>query len=110
MSITIAQLQAMSAAIKDTPSTKVEWNDSSSSLRVLVNSLITAMQERGNVTVSTVADLQALTSSDTLKATLIATASTGTYTYRTGAITPNGTTKFASADGGFWVKDDVVAP
>ncbi len=107
---TIAELQAQIDALKATVSGKIEYNNESASFRVALATMVSLFLERGVAQVQTVEELQALTSVETLTAALMTTASTGIYTYRTGAITPNGTTKFASADGGFWVKNDVVAP
>lgn len=109
--VLISELQAAFNAVKDTASGKIEWNEFSASLKTLESLVITAIQERGVVNVETVEELQALGASETLNAKLIATASTGSYSYRTGAITPDYTTIFPSADSGsFWVQDSVVAP
>lgn len=106
---TIQELQEQYNNLKVTPSGKIEFNLDSASSRVYFATINQLLLERGLMRVSTVEDMSSLGPTDTLNVSLIGTSSAGTYQYRTGAYTPNGTTIFASADSGFWVKDSVPA-
>lgn len=109
--ITIADINDAIAAIKDTPSEKVEWNDDSASLKQIVSDVRTALLERGIYYASTINEMQLLNNTDTLFVHVNGVgASNGIYSYRSSGGAPNYITSFPSAGGGLWVLNTVNTP
>lgn len=109
--ITIADIDAAIAAIKDTTSSKVEWNDDAASLKQIVLDVRTALLERGIYYVDDIAEMQLLNNTDTFFVHVNGVgASNGIYSYRSSGGTPNYTTSFPSAGGGLWVLNTVNTP
>ncbi len=109
--ITIADIDAAITAIKDTDSSKVEWNDDAASLKQIVLDVRTALLQRGIYYVETISEMQLLNSSETFFVHVNGVgASNGIYSYRSGSGTPNYTTSFPAAGGGLWVLNTVNTP
>lgn len=109
--ITIQDLNAAIAAVKDTVSTKVEWNDTAASLKQIVLDIRTMLFERGIYYVEDIAEMQALTQLDTTFVHVNGVgASNGIYSFRNSTGTPNNITSFAATGGGLWVLVTVNTP
>jgi hypothetical protein len=108
---TIQQLDAAIAAVKSTPSTKVEWNAASASLRQVVLDIRAMFLERGIFYVETIAEMQALSSLDTTFVHVNGVgASNGIYSFRNSVGTPNYITSFPASGSGLWVLVTVNTP
>lgn len=102
--ITIAQLDSAIADIKSTTSTKVEWNDTSASLKLIIADIRQIVLERGIFYADDIAEMQTLNNSDTLFVHVNGVgASNGIYSYRSSGGTPDYITSFPAAGGGLWV-------
>lgn len=109
--ITISELNAAIAAVKSTPSTKVEWNDTAASLKQIILDVRTMLLERGIYYVSNISEMQALSSLDTLFVHVNGVgASNGIYSYRSQGGVPNYITSFPATGGGLWVLVTVNTP
>ena len=109
--ITIADIDAAIAAIKDTTSSKVEWNDDAASLKQIILDVRTALLERGIYYVSNITEMQALSNAETLFVHVNSVgASNGIYSYRSSGGTPNYITSFPASGGGLWVLNTVNTP
>lgn len=109
--ITIADIDLAINDIKNTPSTKIEWNAASASLKQVVLDVRTALLERGIYYASTIAEMQVLNNTEALFVHVNGVgASNGIYSYRSSGGTPNYITSFPSAGGGLWVLNTVDTP
>lgn len=111
MAITIQDLNAAIAAIKDTTSGKAEWNDDSASLKQIVLDIRTMLLERGIYYAASIVEMQSLSQLDTTFVHVNGVgASNGIYSFRNSSGTPNNITSFAATGGGLWVLNTVNTP
>ena len=102
--ITLTDLDAAISAIKNTASTKVEWNDASASLKLIVSDIRTMLFERGIFYASDINEMKSLRGTDTTFVHVNGVgASNGIYSFRNAVGTANNITSFDATGGGLWV-------
>lgn len=110
MPYTPPELAAAIASLKDTTSGKIEYNDSSASMRLVIGILESMSYNNMIFQVADIAAMQAISGTEAnfiQVQNLASGASAGIYSYRS-AGTANGTDTFAATGGGVWRKAELA--